>query len=237
MSDPRYENPFEEAEERGFLQRYGFALGIVGIAAVVLVVFVGQSLFQRGPAPRRAPEVVTVKLQPLPTPPPPPPPPPEQRLVQEKMIEQQMVEEQEPKPDAAPPASDEIGTNLKGDGPGDGFGLSGNGNAGFALGGRGDGARGPANRWGAYAGQVQSAIGEALRRHPRTRDANFRIVVRIWPDAAGRVTRAQLAGSTGDTAVDAAIQNDVLTGLQLQEPPPEGMPFPIVMRLTARRPN
>ena len=52
-----------------------------------------------------------------------------------------------------------------------------------------------------------------------------------------RVTRASLVSSTGDPAVDAAIKADVLTGLQLDAPPPEGMPLPIVMRLTARRPN
>jgi hypothetical protein len=53
----------------------------------------------------------------------------------------------------------------------------------------------------------------------------------------GRIARAELAGSTGDPAVDAAIKNQVLTGLQLQEAPPSGMPLPIVMRITERRPN
>jgi hypothetical protein len=46
-----------------------------------------------------------------------------------------------------------------------------------------------------------------------------------------------LAGSTGHPVVDAAIKEEVLTGLQLEEPPPADMPLPIVIRLTARRPN
>ncbi|HVU24586.1 MAG TPA: TonB C-terminal domain-containing protein [Opitutus sp.] len=228
-----------DGEERGFFQRYGFVLGIGGIVAVVALVFVGQSLFKHGPKTHLAPDVhvVDIVATPLPPPPPPPPPPPEQRLEQETPRDQQMVENTPDKPDQAPPQQNEIGTNLKGDGGPDAFGLSGNGNAGFNFGARDGGDGSGRNHWGAYAAEVQATIGDALRRNPRTREASFRVVVRIWPDAAGRVTRAQLAGTTGDAAVDSALRNQILTGLQLREPPPEGMPSPIVMRLTARRPN
>jgi hypothetical protein len=61
--------------------------------------------------------------------------------------------------------------------------------------------------------------------------------VQIWPDKAGRIVRVQLTGSTGDPTIDRAITNEVLSGLQLQEPPPAEMPVPIVLRLTARRPD
>lgn len=235
MSPTNDETDSEERAGRGFFQRFGFVLGIAGVIAVVAVVFVGQSLFKKTPSVRRAPEVTMVRIVAAPLPPP-PPPPPEQRLAQEKMIDQPLVDQSEPPPEAAPAAS-EIGTNLKGDGPSDGFGLSGNGNSGFVVGSRDPAGNATSNRWGRYAGQVQAAIGDALRRHPETRDASFRIVVRIWPDSAGRVRRAQLASSSGDLALDRIIKEDVLTGLQLREPPPEGMPFPIVMRLSARRPN
>ena len=63
------------------------------------------------------------------------------------------------------------------------------------------------------------------------------IVVRIWPDSTGRVVKAHIAGSTGDLALDKALQNDILTGLQLADPPPADMPLPIVMRLSAQRPH
>jgi TonB family protein len=63
------------------------------------------------------------------------------------------------------------------------------------------------------------------------------IEVRVWPDATGRITRAKLDRSTGDAALDAAIRDEALSGLQLQQPPPEGMPTPIVLRVSARRPN
>jgi outer membrane biosynthesis protein TonB len=228
----------ESFEKRGFLQRFGFLFGIVGIAAVAAVIFVGQSLFKRGgPAQKKTPEVTMIKIVPPATPPPPPPPPPPQPRIQEqKMIEQTPIENEEPKPEEAPaPAAPSLGTNIQGTGGPDAFGLSGN-SRGTVLGGSG-GARSAASRWGWYAGRVQNTVSDALRKNERTREASFRVEVRVWADLTGRIARAQLAGSTGDTALDEAIQRDVLMGLQLAEPPPDGMPMPIVMRLTARRPN
>ena len=61
--------------------------------------------------------------------------------------------------------------------------------------------------------------------------------VRVWPDANGRITRAQLVGSSGNSAVDQAIKNQVLSGLQLPQAPPADMPTPIVLRITARKPG
>jgi len=80
-------------------------------------------------------------------------------------------------------------------------------------------------------------IADALRSNATTKTASISsLQVRIWPDASGRITRASLAGSTGNATVDAAIENQVLVGLRLQEPPPAGMKLPIVLRLSARRP-
>ena len=152
------------------------------------------------------------------------------------MIEQAPIDDSEARPDEpAAPVSADLGTSIKGNGGSDAFGLTAN-KGGGRIGG-GSAARSAASRWGWYAGQVQTTVGEALRRNARTRDASFRIEVRIWPDLTGRVTRAQLVRSTGDAKLDAAIRTEVLAGLQLKDPPPDGMPLPIIMRLTARRPD
>lgn len=140
----------------------------------------------------------------------------------------------EPKPEA-PKAPGPIGTGIKGNGPPDGFGLGYGAGNGLIGGGSGRGVGG--SRFGWYAGEVQTAIQQALQQNPKTRDAKGVITVRIWPDRMGRITRASLANSTGDPALDDAIKNQVLTGLTLQEPPPKDMPLPIVMRITAKRPN
>ena len=223
----------DTAEQRGFFQRFGFLLGILGVLVVGAVIFVGQSFARSGPPARKMPEVVMVRIVSTP-PPPPPPPPPQQKLAEDKMVEQAPVDDSEAKPEenSAPPAAD-LGTSIKGGAP-DGFGLTGNRNGGVL----GDsGARSGGSRWGWYASEVQATVSDELRRNPRTRDAAFRIEVRVWPDLTGRLTRVALANSTGDAAVDTAIKTEVLAGLQLKGPPPPGMPLPIVLRLTARRPN
>ena len=60
------------------------------------------------------------------------------------------------------------------------------------------------------------------------------VTAKIWADETGRITRASVSGGSGDPAINAALQNEVLTGLQLQSPPPAGMKMPINLRLTAR---
>jgi hypothetical protein len=56
-------------------------------------------------------------------------------------------------------------------------------------------------------------------------------------DNTGRITKVGLSKSTGDPAVDAAIKNEALADISLSEPPPAGMPMPIVMHFSAKRPN
>ncbi|MEO6568779.1 MAG: TonB family protein [Opitutaceae bacterium] len=169
--------------------------------------------------------MVQIQLPPAPPPPPPPPPPPEQ--MKEEMIKQE--EEKEEEPDTTPPDT----TAIKGP-PGGGPSLAA-ARPGNFFAKRSDGGK---TKWGWYAGQVQTRIGDLLRNNPRTKKANIQSIdVRIWADSGtGRIQKASLVSSTGDTALDAAII-DALQGAQLQQPPPEGMPMPIVLRVTARRPN
>jgi protein TonB len=240
---PRTERPptahfGHEEEKESFLERHALKL-VFGAAVVAIGAFV--YFHKPGPTPPPAKLERMVMIAPLPPPPAikPPPPPPPQKPPEEKMEKETAAEVtkpvEKPAPAKAPEDPAPLGTNLKGDGAGlSGLG-SGSGLGGGTLGNGGAGKGG--SRFGWYAGQVQSKISEALRSNPKTKNANLRIEVRIWPDATGRITRAQLVGSTGDAALDGTIQNGVLTGLQLQEPPPAGMRLPIVLRLTARRPN
>jgi hypothetical protein len=118
-------------------------------------------------------------------------------------------------------------------GPPSDFGLGGPGGGGDGgLGGDGGGSR-----WGWYAGEVQARITEALRQNDKTKDAKLHLKVRIWADNSGRITRALLAGSSGDASIDDALKNQVLTGLSLPEAPPTDMPMPIVMMINEQRPN
>lgn len=151
------------------------------------------------------------------------------------MVDQEPVAEDEPPPEDAPPEappSEDLGTGITG-GNGPDMGLSGGGGGGNRIG--GSGRRGGGSKFGWYAAKVQSSIAEALRKNPSTRNATMSLQVRVWPDSNGRITRAQLVGTSGNSAVDQAIKNQVLTGLQLPQAPPADMPTPIVLRLTARK--
>lgn len=229
----------EDDDQRSFLQRHRVAFVVAFAVAGLAGTAVFKIVTGHGSSANKAPETLMVKLPPMPTPPPPAPtpPPPEPDIPQEqKMMTQDPVDEDEKKPEPAkpdqPPPS--VGTGIVGDGKGDAFGLGPAGKGSGNWLGNGVGNGGSHSRFGWYASQVQTKVGEALRNNRRTRGADLQIEVRIWPDPTGRITRAKVAGSTGDGAVDSAIQNEVLAGLQLQEPPPQGMPLPIILRIVAR---
>jgi len=234
----------EEDDDRSFIERHR---GIL-IAVAVLAVCVGIYTFiqilsaNHGSAPERSDDM-TFTMPPPPPPPKPiptPPPPqqqptPEQQQDQQKMVEQQPVQ-QEKKEDApkpkAPDAPAPLGTGITGPGGQDmglGSGLGGGG--GF-----GDGGGGGGTKYGWYATEVQNAVGDALRNNPRTRRASMTLRVRIWPDSTGRIVKVHISGSTGDPSLDASLQNEILPGIQLTDPPPADMPLPIVMQINAQRP-
>lgn len=234
----------EEQDEPGFLRRYRVVL-ILGVLALVGgIVFLNMGK-QDAPKKKKA-SVSMVNIMPPPPPPPPPTPPPtpppqEEPPPPDAPDQPEFQEEKQPDTTAkeepkaeTPEEAAPLGSNIQGDGK-DGFGLKGQG--GGRIGGRGNGSGGGGTKWGWYAGQVQSRVVEALGKHRRTRSSSLSVKVRIWADATGRITRASLSGSTGDPAVDKAIETEILTGLQLEEPPPDDMPMPIVMRITAKRPN
>jgi len=148
------------------------------------------------------------------------------------MLVQEPVAEDEQPPDNSapePPGEIDLGPGVAG-GNGPAIGGGGGGNR------IGGGRRASASKFGWYAAKVQSSIREALGSNPATRNASISgLTVRIWVDAAGQVTRAQLVGSSGNAAVDEAIRNRILTGLQLPQTPPSDLPMPINLRISARK--
>jgi hypothetical protein len=219
-------------KQRGFFARYGFALGIVVVAAIAAVL-VKQVFTGHHDAPRKPQEMVMIR--PLAPPPPPPPPPPPQTVPKQRMDDQTQVTEQDMKPAEQPPedTTPSLGTNIKGSGPGDGFGLGGR-DKGYING--SSGGAGAGGRFGGYFTSVVRAVTDALGRNPVTRNASFDVKVKIWSDLTGRIVRVRLADSTGDVAVDEAIRTDALLGSQLPDIP-SGMRMPIELRLNLRRPN
>jgi outer membrane biosynthesis protein TonB len=228
---------YDENDEPGFFQKYGIAIGVAVV--VLLAAGIGLSFYffsDKIPPPKK-PQEIMVHLEPpppLPPSPPPPPPPKEPPPPEQKMVEQPPVNKPEEKPKDAPKSPDKPPgpPGPVASGPPSDFGLGGGGEGGGGIGGSGGGSK-----YGWYAGEVQAAITKALHNNEKTKSAALHLKVRVWADGTGRITRASLAGSSGDSAVDDAIKNQVLTGLNLPEAPPSDMPMPIVLRISELRPN
>ncbi|MCE0484091.1 MAG: TonB C-terminal domain-containing protein [Methylacidiphilales bacterium] len=220
-------------EGPGFFQRYRIVIG-VGIAVSILAVFAVAVFFAfstHSTKPRQLQEIVVHLEPPPPLPPPPsqPTPPPEQKMVEQPPVKpNEQKPRDEPKPLDKPPGP----PGPVASGPPSDFGLAGGGGGGGGYGGSDGGSR-----WGWYAAQVQNAIGEALRRNDKTREARLHLKVMVWADSSGRITQAKLGGASGDPSVDEVLKNQVLTGLTLPEPPPSDMPMPIVLGINAQRPQ
>ncbi len=222
---------FDVEETPSFVERHrGEASIAAGVLLAVVIYFWNDIFPKKASGPARRETIVMVSPPPPPPPPPvvqPPPPPPE-----EKMIEQTPVENEEKpdsKPDEPPPSNDVV--TSKGDGPGDGAGGGGGG-----PGGNGHGDNRPRSQFGWYASQVQNRVQQAVKSHRATRSAALSAEVKVWADSTGRIARATVSTTGGPGGLDATLRDQVLTGLQLSEPPPAGMPMPIRMRLTLRRP-
>ena len=223
---------YDEKEDMTFMERHKVVLSIVAVSTIAVGVFTLQNKFSSKGGSAHKSEMVSVRLPaPLPTPPPPPPTPPPVQDMKKEMIAQAPVDEHEEKPDDKPPEAAPVTTSIVGNGP-DSFGLKA-GNGSGLIGGSSSRQH---SKWGWYASGVQSIILDALHRNSQFRTASLNLTARIWSDPSGRVTRAKLAGTSSDPKTEQALQ-DSLTGLQLKEPPPAGMLMPIVMRITAKRPN
>ncbi|MES2475618.1 MAG: TonB C-terminal domain-containing protein [Verrucomicrobiota bacterium] len=219
--------------------KHRLVIGIM-LAVVLLSGVISFLTSSAKPARKAAPrqEIITITLPPPLSPPPPPkvePPPPVDEPKEQEMVEQEPVADDEPPPEDSPPdvpPAEDLSTGIAGNGPDMGLSRGGNGGTG-KIG--GSGRKGGGSKFGWYAAKVQTAIAEALRRNSATKNASMTLQVRVWPGSNGRITRAQLVGSSGSSAVDQAIRNQVLTGLQLSQAPPADMPIPIVLRITARK--
>jgi periplasmic protein TonB len=224
---PTTDDSFWEDEEVKGWRKYRPMI-IVAVLSVGGFIAAQRMLSKGAEGPVAQQEVQTFKILAAPPPPPPPPPPPEAPK------ETAMVKEIEEEPEDSDPTP-AIATALKGPAGGPNMGLK-TGSTGSSFAQR-SAISAERLKWKNYSAQAANRIESALRMHPRTKTARLSMEVRVWPDSTGRITRVTLGGSTGDSALDAAIRDEVLTNLQLSQPPPEGMPTPIILRVTGKRPN
>lgn len=200
---------------------------LVAVAVALLGLLgwgVGSLLAEKSGKPRKPP-VVTL----LPDKPPPPPPPPKEEKKPEPPKEERKDFKMEPPREALQPAQNEP---LKMEGAaGDGDGPFGSGTVGREYSG---GTVGGTAMQGQYAGRLQRHLQEQLSRNRKLKESDYRITVRVWLRRDGTVDKAELTQSTGSNALDEVLREALLQVAAMREPPPENMPQPIRLRITAR---
>lgn len=87
-------------------------------------------------------------------------------------------------------------------------------------------------RFSGYSAVLQAGLRKALCRSEDTRPGAYRFLGRLWIDALGMVSRAEIITSTGSDARDAALLK-ALQGGAIGETPPPDLPQPVTLLLTA----
>jgi TonB family protein len=201
------------------------AIGALIVLAVVLgLIFSIRSFSEKPSQPKReTPQVVKIIRPPPPPEDLPPPPPPE-----EKVDEPLPQDTPEPEPADEAPPGEQLGIDAEGVAGGDAFGLAARRGGQDIIGGGG----GAAFAW--YTGMLKDGILSALAEDERVRKGNYRLTVRVWLAADGRVERIALGDSTGNAELDAAIERALARVTRLREAPPLEMPQPVTLRIVSR---
>lgn len=205
---------------------------VVGVMVFLALAYGVYSLISSKPGPKKPP-VTTVKL--LPDTPPPPPPPPKEPPKEQPKEEPKEIKVEQPKPIDAPPEPQ----NLKmegdaGDAP-SAFGAGkvssdyNGGDVGVKIG----GSKG-LSAYAFYTNKIKSSIEEAIATEKDLEKEQYKLVVELWLAKDGRVEKIELINGTGDGKKDALLQKALQTLKRISEPPPDDMPQPVKLRITAK---
>lgn len=214
---------------RVWLLRIAIAAGVLLLLAAIGIALKGM-MSSKGSTKK---PVTTIKI--LPDTPPPPPPPPKEPPKEQPKEQPKEIKMEQPKPQEIPQPSE----SLKMEGPaGDGpspfaAGTVTNDYKGGDVGTKIGGKKGmAAYAW--YTGQIKGRIEEVLAAEKGLSNAQYRLVVHLWLARDGRVERAELQGSSGDAQTDELIRKALAGLTSIAEAPPEDMPQPVKLRISAK---
>lgn len=227
--DPILDDEDDESLVRIWLKRIAIALVIIVVLASIGY---GISTLMSGGSTMKK-QVTTIKLIPDTPPPPPPPPPKEPPKEQPKPDAPKEMKVEQPKPAEAPPAE-----QIKMEGP------AGDGPSAFAAGTvnndykGGDvktiGSDGGAKfNW--YAGIVKNQIETALEKDKKLAQGQYKLIVSVWLKKNGDIEKLEWAQSDANPEIEQAVKTALDNMPAMREAPPENMPQPIKLRITARK--
>lgn len=208
-----------------------FVIALVVIAVLAGIAYGIKKMFSGGTTQKK--QITTVKLLPDTPPPPPPPPPKEPPKETPKEQPKETPKEPEPKPVEAPPAENLKMEGAAGDGPSPfQAGTVNNEYKGGAVATIGSDG-GVKFRW--YAGLVKSQIERAIERDKKLTQGQYKIVVSVWLKPNGQFERLSVEQSDSTPEIEQGIREALNDLPAMQESPPENMPMPIRMRITAKK--
>ena len=218
------------------------------IAVFIIVAGAGAYIVKAvlsGGEPRKKNTTATVTLL---KPPPPPvikekPPEPEQVKEipkKEEIIDPEVNEAQTPQNDDQDnaPAGDRLGVDAEGGAGSDSFGLVGKkGGRSLLAGGSGSGKASLLTKFTGYTQIVTTELRKKVMKHLDEEGGipkgKLQAVVRVSVDMDGKVIDYRIIGSSGNNKMDEAII-DSLRSLRISEPPPEGMPRTMHIRIISQ---
>lgn len=175
--------------------------------------------------------------------PPPPPPvrekPPEPKVEEKKEIiktepDTQPQQDDQAKDDA--PAGEQLGVDAEGSAGSDAFGLMAK-KGGRPLIGGSSADQSLLRKYAWYTQIIQEEIRKKVREHldrdGGIPDGNLKTLVRVTLDRRGYITGHTILASSGSHKMDEAVAA-ALKVMRLSEPPPDGMPTTLKLRITSQ---
>ena len=220
------------------------AWGILALMVVLAGVgasIVKSSLSDDSPHKKNSPVMVTLLK-------PPPPPQIKEKLpepvkeIPKEEIYAPTQEDSNPGPDDdKAPAGDNLGVDAEGTAGGDAFGLVGKkGGRSILAGGGGSGGMGRLSLLVKFAGYAHITEAEIRKKVMKQLDESGGIPkgklqagVRVRVDSSGAIIDFKIIGSSGNHKMDDAVQQ-ALADTKLSEPPPDGMPRTMIIKITSQ---
>lgn len=218
----------QEKRKPAWIRWGGVVLGLV--VAVLIALWLKDLLTPKGPLQKMKVQQIT-----LVKPPPPPPPPPEQKPPEPEVKQDVKLDKPEPTPDQPQPAEPAPAPLNVGEGAEGGIDVGGTRGTPTLAGTAGGRGGNPWAWYGALLGEAaNAAFQQALAREQALKGKSYKVIIHVWLDSAGKVTRAALVDSTGDARADEVLKDALRDMRALREAPPGDMPQPVKIRVTSR---
>lgn len=230
---------FEKGEKKGAALTWG--LMAVVVAMLGAGAYFVKTVLSDDDAQRRKPIAIVTLMKP-----PPPPQVKEKPLEQPKEIKQKEeivdpAQQNEPTPrdndQDNPPAGDRLGLDAEGGAGSDAFGLIGKKGGRSLIAGEG-GGMGKLSLLSKYAGythlmqaEIRKIVMRYLEEEGGIPKGKLQAVARVSVRSDGTIADCKIIGSSGNHAMDDTIKK-ALSQFKISEPPPDGMPRTMDIRLT-----